>query len=210
MKSKIQLEEMKSDPELEEGKRIAEYAFNEVAKPKASAQRGWRFYIPAAAATILILLVIKIWNPFTDPDTLFKKYYQPLAATNYVQRNEAGILNTDLSMGIQYYNQGDYNQSLLILNQVENELGRSPDVHFFQGLSYLGLEQYMVARNMLEDYVVKNTRYLPEATWYLSLCYLKTGEYVKAMENLRHLKDYEGLYGDQALDLEKKIRRIRK
>jgi hypothetical protein len=162
------------------------------------------------AAVIVILLVIRVWSPFTTADRLFNTYYEPFAAANYSQRNLAETEIPNLSKGIQFYMEGEYNQSLLYFNRAEDEIGVESDVLLFRGLNYLGLEQYSVARDLFREYVSSNTRYLPEATWYLSLCYLQTGEYAEAMENLSLLKAYEGLCRDQSEALEKKIRRLKK
>jgi hypothetical protein len=210
LKARIQLEEIRSDPMLEEAESLAEHAFRKEKEPGAGRQREWSGYIPAAAAVVLVLLVIRIWVPVWNPDRLYHRYYEPLSAADYTQRNEAGIPDTYLSGGIQSYNKGQYERSLFLLQQVGNDPAYIPDVMLFRALDHMGLEQYPAARDLLEDYLKNPTRYLPEATWYLSLCYLKTGEYEKARENLIQLEEYEGFYQDQAVDLVKKLRRIRK
>ena len=54
-----------------------------------------------------------------------------------------------------------------------------------------------------------NTRYLPEAMWYLSLCYLKVSEVEKAAALLGQLESYDGMYKEDAQTLLKKLRRFK-
>ncbi len=92
---------------------------------------------------------------------------------------------------------------------METVYTNQPEVQLFSALTYMGLEQYEPAREILDQYVETNFRYLPEALWYLSLCYLKTGDYDKAGEMLSQLEAYDGMYKEDAQSLVKKLRRIR-
>ena len=95
------------------------------------------------------------------------------------------------------------------LTQVESVQGGLPEVDLFRGLSHIGLEQFGTAKGILADYIENNTRYLPEAIWYLSLCYLKSGEYAKSRALLTRLEAYDGMYMEDAQALERKLRRMK-
>jgi hypothetical protein len=73
----------------------------------------------------------------------------------------------------------------------------------------MGLEQYEMAARILKSYAGNQAAYRPEALWYLSLCYLKTGKYQESMETLQQLQLYQGAYLKDAYLLEKKLRRMR-
>jgi len=218
LKAKIQLEEVRSDPLLGEAERLAELAFDTDSLSKESENLRSSFntvfrkklrYIPAVAAVIVFFLVIRLFVPVTNPDTLFQDYYEPLPAADYLQRGEINVIFPNLSEGISLYNQGAYEQSIQILTQVESVQGGLPEVDLFRGLSYIGLEQFGTAKGILADYIENNTRYLPEAIWYLSLCYLKTGEYAKSRALLTRLEAYDGMYMEDAQALERKLRRMK-
>ncbi|MCK5135179.1 MAG: hypothetical protein KAR19_05270 [Bacteroidales bacterium] len=219
LKAKIQLEEMKSDPYLDEAEKLAELAFesdsNEQEMPSGrhngiSGLIRHRFiYSSAIAAAIAVLVILRVFLPFTTPDRLFRDYYEPLDASDYSQRGEANDLYLNLSEGINSYIQGNYEQSNLLFNQMGSVHSDQPEVQLFTGLTYMALEQYGIARDILDSYIEDNYRYLPEASWYLSLCYLKTGDVEKARDLLSQLDAYDGMYKEDAQSLERKLRRIK-
>jgi len=210
LKAKIQLEEMRSDPLLGEAEKLAEHAFDDDAEASVPGMLRKRLkYIPAVAASIALLLVVRFFIPATNPDALFSAYYTPLSATNFNQRGETDVISSEFSESIDLFNQGAYEQSIRILNQLETAQTELPEVELFQGLNYMGLEQYGKAKDFLNHYIENNTRLLPEAYWYLSLCFLKTGEYAKSRALLSRLGAYDGMYKKDAQVLERKLRRIR-
>jgi len=219
LKAKIQLEEMKSDPCLAEAEELAEHAFEDqdtftedrASKPKVKPWvKGPRLFFTASiAATIAALVLISVFKPFTNTERLFQGYYAPLNASDYSQRGETSSLYKDLSEGINRYIQGDYEESTVFFNQMGSVYADQPEVQFFSGLAYLGLEQYEQAGVILADYVEHNTRFLPEALWYLSLTCLKTGDIAQARDLLIRLSAYEGMYKRSSQLLERKLRRIK-
>jgi len=219
LKAKIQLEEMKSDPMLAEAERLAEHAFESTSGEMGMAAgqhhgisgfiRPRFIYSTAIAATITMLIAIRFFAPFTNPDRLFQVYYEPLDASDYSQRGGANDLDQNLSEGINSYIHGNYEQSNLLFNQMGSDYGNQPEIQLFNSLTYMGLEQYSAARDILDGYVESNYRYLAEATWYLSLCYLKTGDVAKARELLSQLDAYDGMYKEDAQSLERKLRRLK-
>ena len=209
LQAKIQLEDMRLDPDLDEAERLAETGVLAEFPEEATRSRKWLRYIPAVAAAIAILMVVRIWVP-NNPDRLFQTYYQPLDAADYSQRSETVNQYPRLTPGIQLYNNRDYDQSLLHFDKLNTEMGGLAEIQLFQALNYMGLEQYENASGALVSYVDNQIRYLPEALWYLTLCYVKTGEYMKALDSVSGLKAYGGQYGEQARQLERKLRRIRK
>ncbi len=219
LKAKVQLEEMKADPMLEEAERLAGLAFESDSGEKGKAP-AWhngisglirpRFiYSTAIAATIAMLIAIRFFTPFTTTDRLFQVYYETLDASDYLQRGENIGFNLSLSEAISEYGKGKYERSGLLLSQLGSDPESQPEVQLFTGLNYMGLEQYVIARGILEDYIENNTRFIPEATWYLGLCCMKTGDVDEAREHLTQLDAFDGMYKEDAQTLVRKLRRMK-
>ncbi|HER07477.1 MAG TPA: hypothetical protein ENO20_01075 [Bacteroides sp.] len=220
LKAKIELEEMRSDPSLAEAERLAEIAHgNDPRAGTASAPTGGglelsgpRKYLPAAvaAAAAIILVIIGLSPSFTSADRLFQTYYEPLDASGYTRRGDMTDLYLNMAEGIKLYNQGAYDKSNRIFSHLYSIHAPLAEVRLFSGLTYMGLGEYDTAVHFLEELLENNVRYIPEATWYLSLCCLKTGALEKAGDLLAGLDEYEGLYSEQAQDLRRKLQRIKK
>ncbi len=220
LSAKIQLEEMRSDPGLDEANRLAGLAFKDQTvmkepegmksdgRPKRG--KGRRIIFTAAvAASVAAVVLISLLRPFTDPERLFTAYYEPLDASDYTQRDATSELYNDLSEGINSYTGGNYKEARLIFDRLGSVYKHQPEVQFFSGLTYMGLEQYQHAKVTLEDYIDNYSRYLPEAIWYLSLCCIKTGDLKEAEDLLIRMNAYEGMYEKDAQAIWRKLHRIR-
>ncbi len=217
LQSKIQLEEMRSDPQLENAEKLADMAFesdnSHHHESSQVTQPGRRIrnmaFLAAIAATVTIIVAVGI-NPFKiNQDQLFDRYYEPIEASDYTQRGELNVTYRDIAEGINSYRDGNYNQSIRLFSELASDPAIRSEVHFFTGLSYLGLGQYQRAQTILELIVDDYGRYQPETLWYLSLCYLKTGEFEKATTRLGQLESYDGMYKENAQSLLKKLRRFK-
>jgi tetratricopeptide (TPR) repeat protein len=220
LQAKVQLEEMRSDSQLENAEKLAEMAFDVNTK-----QREDRLTISkdhkrnrirnlsislAVAATVSIIVAVGIVPSGMDGDRLFDRYYKPIEASDYTQRGGSNVLYRDIASGINNYMDGDYRQSIDQFNQLASDPAFQPEVYLFTALSYMELGEYRYAKNILEPAMDVSNRYLPETMWYLSLCYLKTGEVDKAVTLLGRLENYDGLYKEDARTLRKKLRRLKK
>lgn len=219
LKAKIRLEEMRSDPGLDEAEKLADQADDNqevIREPEGnkSTGRSWvrgrrLIFTAAIAASVAALVLVGIYRPFTTSERLFRDYYEPLDASGYSQRGEVNALYQDLSEGINSYANGNFNEAKLIFDRLGSVYRDQPEVQFFRGLTYIGLKQYQYAKVTLEDYIYNNSRYLPEAIWYLSLCCLKTGDLKEAEDLLIRMNAYEGMYKKDAQALWRKLQRIR-
>ena len=219
LQAKVQLEEMRSDPQLEDAEKLADMAFGIESHdpldhesiptgPKRNRIRSM-VLVAAVAASVSIIIAVGIFPPKIDQDRLFDRYYVPVEASDYSQRGEVNEMYRDIAMGINYYVEGNYKQSIDQFSKLALDPAIQSEVQFFTGLSYLGLGQYQSAQNILESVLDGDHRYQPETLWYLSLCYLKTGEFDKANALLGQLEIYDGLYKKGAQTLRKKLRRFK-
>ena len=218
LKAKIELEEMRSDPLLGEAEKLADIALSEESLQEADVleketgkggqKRRYVGYMSLAAAVVLALVLIRLLVPFTGTDRLYQSYYEPLQASNYIQRNTGPVSLSGFEEGIRSYMDGDYQNSIKILSGVKNAQEGNPAIRLFLGLSYMGLEQYETAGVILEDFINNSSQYIPEGLWYLGLCYLKTGDIERSGEMLSRLEAFDGLYKKDSQALLRKIRRI--
>jgi tetratricopeptide (TPR) repeat protein len=192
LQAKIQLEEMRSDPQLEDVERLVDMAFvtkshdeaEQVTVSRESKRNRIRKLTIAAAfaATVAIVISFGIIPSSISQDKLFDRYYEPFEASDYSQRGGSKEMYRDIATGIDDYMGGRYSQSIDRLNELTSIPANQPEVQLFTALSYMGLGQYQDAQNILESAVNSNNRYQPESMWYLGLCYLKTGQFEKARE----------------------------
>ena len=209
LKAKVQLEEMRLNPTLEEAERLAEMAFD--TKSGHHKKRSTLIMLSSGiAAAAAILITILVFTSSTDPDRLFQQYYIPLAASDYIQRGTVSDHYPEVVEGINSYRSGNYQESILLFHKLQDsDPGVQTDIQFFTGLSHMGLKHYKDAEEIFKVFIDNHTRYRPEAIWYLSLCYLQTGNIENAMLLLNQLENYDGMYKTDAQILGKKLRRIR-
>ena len=218
LQAKIQLEEMRSDPMLEDAEKLADLAFGVETHDegeKATIPIGTRkrirkiSYAVAIAATVAIIISVGIIPSSIDQDRLFDRYYEPIEASDFSQRGESNDLYGEVARGINYYVDGDYSQSINQFSDLASNPAIRSEVQFFTALSHLGLGQYQQAQNILETLVDSEIRYQAETLWYLSLSYLKSGEFEKSNARLKQLEIYDGMYKQDAQALRKKLRRFK-
>lgn len=218
LRTKIQLEEMRSDPMLEDAEKLANMAFDMVSDDKEQPPaipidrkrnriRSLTF-AAAIAASIAILITLGIPSRM-DQDQLYDRYYEPLEASDYSQRGESNVEYGDIAMGINSYLDGNYGQSIEQFSLLDSDPVFHSEVQFFSALSHLGLGQYENAQKQFELLINSDSRYHLETLWYLSLCCIKAGEFDEADSYLGQLENYEGMYQMDAQSLRKKLHRLK-
>ena len=238
LRTKIQLEEMRSDPMLEDAERLADLAFDmpyEGETPEKSVEKSVEesveesdegilnpliseegrknrvrilTFAAAIAAGLAILLTLGIPSRL-DQDLLYDRYYLPLEASDYSQRGEASEAYMDIAMGINNYLDGNYVESIEQFRQLASDPLLRSEVLFFSALSHMGLGQYKNAQNIFKSLIISDSRYHLETLWYLSLCCLKAGEFDQASQYLGQLEAFDGMYQKDAQILRKKLRRLK-
>ncbi len=216
LQTKLQLEEMRSDPLLEEAEKLADMAFEveipeEASRPSVSLHTRQKrirnlAITTAVAASVTLILALGILPARLDQDQLFDRYYAPFEASDHAQRGQER--QGAMVDGINWYVEGNYRQSISHFSGLSTDPGLHAEAEFFSALSYMGLGQFQSAVNILETIQGGNHRYQAETLWYLSLCYLKTRDYDRAGALLGQLENYDGLYQKDAQALRKKLRRL--
>jgi TolA-binding protein len=165
-----------------------------------------RYAIPAAAAIIGALILLKSLLPSYDQDKLFAKYYEPLSAISPVTRSANAGASDSYASAIENYNNHNYQAAALGFSNVIRQDALSIPPRFFMGVSQMALGNYNQAVNILEDVVNRQGEYLKEARWYLGLAYIKTGNPEKASGCFEILAGSPGYYSDRARNILRSLR----
>lgn len=214
IETRVVLDEMRSDPNLEEAEKLVEAHFaaekansfsnNKEDKPGISRMRSI-YLAGAVAAAILALIAIGKLFLVDAHDSLYNNYYSPFDETSIINRGQNTDAGVSVSKGIKFYTMKEYEKSMQIFHEISITSPDDPIVNFFLGLNYLALEQYEDASIQFETYIDSYDLFLPEAKWYLSLSYLKEKKDDQALIVLQELPDYSGKFGKNVRSLKRKI-----
>ncbi len=157
----------------------------EVEQPKKrflSLDNFWpkRWYVPAMAATVLLLIGLGItrWSSETDPITpvtLYEEYFKVLP-TKYIIVVEANAAATEKNNYLikTNYDNAQYEQAIeYILDNPSNQ--ESDGIQLLLASAYLKTNETDKAINVLQTIIAENDtpNYTEQAKWYLALAYLK-------------------------------------
>lgn len=157
-----------------------------------------RYVSLSAAAVIGVFIIVRTLLPSSDPDKLYKSYYEPFKAVSAITRSAASDGTDEYSAALEGYKLGDYQTasagfSSVILKDTSNIAPR-----FFMGVAQMSLGNYDQAVNLLSSIPGRPGEYHKEAVWYLGLAYLKTGEKDKAAGCFSLLAQSPGFYSERA------------
>jgi len=164
-------------------------------------------YSVAAAVLFLSLLTIKSLTTTYSGGNIYDKYYEPLEANTYRLRGSSQNGQEKLQEGIDLYISKDYAKAETAFGQIENIKENQSEILLYSGLSKMQQGNYSGAISLFEDLLTKQDLFVPEIQWYLGLCYLKTGDNLKALPLMESLAQTEGLYKTKAHLILKDLRR---
>ena len=161
----------------------------------------------AAAAVVISMLLFKSLTPSYTGDSLYKRYYEPMEASSYSLRGNTQDAGTKFQEGVEDYLLKDYAKADLVFNDLQTMKENSPEVLLYTGLNKMGEGHFASAINLFTDVISAGDQFVPEAQWYLGLCYIKTGENLKARSIMESLSETEGIYKKKAQVILKNLNR---
>lgn len=165
--------------------------------------KKWHYY--AAAATIGIVILGKVlFSSFNEtPDQLFEAYFVPYPNVfePTVRGNSTLTIRTE---AFQAYEQGDYQKAAVHFRDII-KTNKEPGILLLLGNANLILGNLDEAK---ENFTTLNTDFDEldiQSKWFLSLCYLKSGDVVRARIMLKELGETEISYATKAKELLEKV-----
>jgi tetratricopeptide (TPR) repeat protein len=159
----------------------------------------------AAAAIIILFAIVLTPNEKPVPGELFADYYKPFERVTFVQRNADGSVDRRVVNGIKAYNDGNYTEATDMLSALVDKGEYSAIACFYNGLAQMESSRYNRAIEQFEYLLSNYYVYGQEATWYMALCHLKTGNTAKTKALLRELSKEKGIYREKSVNLLRKL-----
>ena len=162
----------------------------------------------AAAVFVLSLLLFKALVPSYTGDSVYKQFYQPLEANSFQLRGSAqdGV-SRSFQDGVNYYLSREYSKAELSFSDLRKMNKNTPELLLYSGLNQMGQNNFPAAIASFRDLLSRDDQFVPEAQWYLGLCYIKTGDILKARPLITSLSETEGLYKKKAQLILKNLNR---
>ncbi len=165
-----------------------------------------RYTSLAAAAIVGAVFLVRSLLPSDDPQKIFNKYYEPFNAVSSITRGTGSAGSESFTNAIGSYKSGDYQAAAAGFSETMINGTLTFPADFFLGISEIELENYNKAIDLLNGVIKQKSEFTKEATWYLGLVYLKSGNKVKASECFELLARSPGFYSDRS---EKILRLLR-
>jgi len=167
--------------------------------PARKAGRAIQIKYAAAIAGFLIIGSIALFSHRKmSTDEIMDRYYQPYEAASST-RSEEVVKNSDYRLALEYYNIHDYRNAALYFSKViKNEPGNMHS-ELLNGISNFEIQNYPEAEGSLSKVISDNNNYyIDHAQWYLALCYIRTDEKPKAIEQLAIIEKSKPIYRKDA------------
>jgi tetratricopeptide (TPR) repeat protein len=162
----------------------------------------------AVVAGIIVLAggLLLIPRPKLTGEGILEKYYAPYEAPS-PSRSGSIISNADYNLAVEYYKVKDYRNAAVYFSKVLREEPKNMNSWLMNGISNFEISNYPEAESSFETVINDNNNlYIDHAQWYLALCYIKTGEAVKAKDQLREIKDSGSIHGKEAGKILKQLK----
>jgi tetratricopeptide (TPR) repeat protein len=161
----------------------------------------------AVIAGLIILGSLALFNGRNmTADDIFNRYYKPYDIAS-VSRSLNVASNSDYSTAIEYYNVHDYRNAALYFSKVLSSDSRYMESTMLYGIANFEEKNYPVAKQSFRKVIDNNDNlFLEDAQWYLALCYLKTDEKAKAVDQLTLINNSGSLYSNNARKILRKLK----
>jgi len=155
-------------------------------------------YAAAIAGVVLIGSIALLSDRQLSSDEIIGRFYKPYEAESSLRSVEL-VKNQDYKLALEYYNINDYRNAAIYFKKViENEPGNMHST-LLNGISNFEIQNYPEAEGSFSKVIDDNNNYyIDHAQWYLALCYIKTDEKLKAVDQLAIIEKSGTIYRKDA------------
>ena len=162
------------------------------------------------AAVIAVLVLIGSITMFSgktlSSDKIMNRYYKVYEPPTGQRSVQSGT-NADFTLALELYNTHDYEKAAILFNKVVESNPKDMQSTLLNGIANFENNKYPEAKrsfgNVIND---NNNLYIDQAQWYLALCYVKTDEREKAIQQLEIIKKEGGIYRNDAKKIIRKLK----
>jgi tetratricopeptide (TPR) repeat protein len=177
----------------------------DVAKNK-TARPVYLRYAAVITALAVIGSVILITGNHSGRDevlsSLYKTYEPPTG-----QRSGQIIQNEDFTLALEFYNTNDFANAALFFNKVVENNPKDMQSVLLTGVSNFEDQKYPEAKMSFTTVIKDNNNlFIETARWYLALCYIKTNDTDRAINQLQAITDENGIYSKNARKILRKLK----
>lgn len=163
-------------------------------------------YAAVFAGLVLIGSVVIFSGRTLSSDEIIDRYYKTYEPPT-TQRSVLTTSNNDFTMALEFYNTHNYEKAAILFNKVLKSDPKDMQSTLLYGVANFEDKKYPDAKqsfvNVIND---NNNLFIESAKWYLALCYVKTDDKKKAVQQLEMIKSEGGIYKN---DAKKIIRRLK-
>ncbi|HUX57286.1 MAG TPA: tetratricopeptide repeat protein [Bacteroidales bacterium] len=170
---------------------------------------GKQFYLKYVAVISGLILIGSITlfsgKKLSNKEIISKYYkaYEPPSAQRSVQTE----LNTDFILALEFYNTNDYENAAVHFKKVLECNPKDMQSVFLNGVSNFEDKKYPDAKQSFDIVINDNNNlFIENAEWYLALCYIKTDDMEKAIQQLEIIYEEGGIYKDGAKKIIRKLK----
>lgn len=216
LKSKAHVEKVLADPGFKEAERLVETHFSggeqirndepeSKSTSKARSLKRIIYPILAASAVFTGIILVRYIATGNTNEIMYQKHYQPFDDGNLISRGQVGPASANYSEAIVLYYGKDYAKSVVLFSELSKEDPLNAKYALFESLATMGKGDYQNAAGLFESYLDNFEVFIPEAKWYLALCYLKMDHRENAIKYLLELSSSTDAYGEQAKRILRRI-----
>ena len=171
-------------------------------------QRNWKIYYRVAAVLFIAFSVsLYLLNQKPQHEILFATYFKPYPNIIPITRGESAEIM--LKRGLAEYEFENYEQAVMILEDVIKSEPANAAAHFYLGVSLLCLNRSDQAiRNFQAVLQMDNNEFSGQAQWYLGLAHLRKGELDQAKLILQNLQSEHPRNEQQVKELLNSIEKL--
>jgi tetratricopeptide (TPR) repeat protein len=163
-------------------------------------------YAAVVTGLALISSVVIFSGRTLSSEEIIDRYYKTYEPPS-TQRSALTISNSDFTMALDLYNTHNYEKAAILFNKVLKTNPKDMQSTLLYGVANFEDKKYPDAKqsfvNVIND---NNNLFIESAKWYLALCYVKTNDKEKAVQQLKMIKSEGGIYKN---DAKKIIRRLK-
>ena len=168
--------------------------------------RAFMKYAAFVAGIVLIGSITIISQRPLSSEDIFNKYYKAYEPPANQRSYQSGA-DADYTLALEFYNTHDYGKAAILFSKVVDKNPKDMQSTLLNGMSNFENSQYPEAKRSFGKVIDNNNNlYIDQAEWYLAMCYLKTDEKVKAIQQLEAIKNEDGIYKDDAKKILRKLK----